>query len=118
MAEEKLVVVRAAGWNYDLDGQPGYEFFRAIDRSRDAHGRSSGWQLENGSPVGNQVAYAYGADRRLSSVTGSAGVPPVFSDSDLPNSSLISSVTGPGHTVTNTWAADRDVPCWRKKTKV
>jgi hypothetical protein len=96
MVEEKLVVARAAGWNYDLDGQSGYEFSRVIERSRDACGRSSGWQLENGSTVENQVAYAYGADRRLSFVTGSAGAPSIPSPTPWPPT---------------------EMPCWRKKTK-
>jgi hypothetical protein len=49
MVGKKPVVVRDGGWDYDLDGHLGYEFSRVIDRSRYALGRSSGWQLENGS---------------------------------------------------------------------
>jgi hypothetical protein len=45
MVEGKLVVARAAGWGCDPDGQPGFEFSRVIERSRDTLGRSSGWQL-------------------------------------------------------------------------
>jgi RHS repeat-associated protein len=36
LAEEKLVVARAAGWSCDPDGQPGFEFSRVIGRSRDS----------------------------------------------------------------------------------
>jgi hypothetical protein len=39
------VVARAVGWGCDLDGQPGFEFARVIERSRDTLDRSSGWQL-------------------------------------------------------------------------
>jgi hypothetical protein len=39
MVGKKLVVVRDAGWSCDLGGQPGFEFSRVIDRSRDTLGR-------------------------------------------------------------------------------
>jgi RHS repeat-associated protein len=95
--------------SYDLDGQPGFEFSRVIDRSRDTLGRDTGWQLENGTTVENQAAYAYGSDGRLSQVSNPQISNTPFTYSYLPNSNLISTVTGPVHTVTNTWAADRDV---------
>ena len=39
MVGKKLVVARDAGWGCDPDGQPGFEFSRVIDRSRDTLGR-------------------------------------------------------------------------------
>jgi hypothetical protein len=56
MVRKKPVVARDAGWSCDLDGQPGFEFSRVIDRSRDTLGRPSNWQLENGTTVENQAA--------------------------------------------------------------
>jgi RHS repeat-associated protein len=96
---------------YDLDHDGTADFTRVLDRSRDTLGRDTGWQLKNGTTVENQVGYQYGTtDGRLTSVSGGAfQVPSLFQYSYLPNSSLIASVTGPAHTVTNTWAADRDV---------
>jgi YD repeat-containing protein len=94
--------------SYDLDGQPGFEFTRVIDLSRDTLGRDSGWQLQNGTTLENQAAYAYGSDGRLSQVSNPQISNTPFTYSYLANSNLPASVTGPVHTVTNTWAADRD----------
>jgi|ERR1035437_4893520 hypothetical protein len=46
MVGKKPVVVRDAGWNYDLDGQPGFEFSRTINLIRDAVLRETGFTLK------------------------------------------------------------------------
>jgi hypothetical protein len=40
-----LTALKTETVSYDLDGQPGFEFTRVIERSRDTLGRPSGWQL-------------------------------------------------------------------------
>jgi len=93
--------------SYDLDGQPGFEFSRVLDRSNDSLGRSTGWQLKNGANVEHQAGYAYDeASGRLAAVTSPGGT---FSYLYTPNSSLVGMVSGPAHTVTNTWEPNRDV---------
>jgi RHS repeat-associated protein len=92
---------------YNLDGQPGADFTRVIDRSQDSLGRESGWQLKNGTTPENEVAYNYGStDGRLASVNRGASA---FSYGYTPGSSLIASVTSPAHTVSNVYELDRDV---------
>ncbi|MES2982261.1 MAG: RHS repeat-associated core domain-containing protein [Verrucomicrobiota bacterium] len=92
---------------YNLDGQPGVDFTRIIDRSQDNLGRESGWQLKNNSTIENEVAYNYGStDGRLASVNKGSDS---FSYSYTPNSSLVAGVTSPVHTVSNVYETDRDV---------
>ena len=98
--------------SYNLDGQPGFEFTRVLDRSQDDIGRDQGWQLKNGTTVEYQATYGYSAtDGRFSSVVGGGDVasPQTFSYGYTPNSNLIESVTGPIHTATNIWEPNRDV---------
>ncbi len=81
---------------------------RVLDRSDDALDRQSGTAV---SAVGSSTPehftnYGYDNTGRLSNVTSPAGT---FTYSYLANSSLIASVTGPVHTVTNTWEPNRDV---------
>ncbi|MFT3992211.1 MAG: RHS repeat-associated core domain-containing protein [Luteolibacter sp.] len=96
--------------SYDLnqDGTP--ELTRVLNHSWDSLGRSTGFQLKNGSTVENEASYAYSAtDGRISSISNPQSTNLSFSYSYLANSNLIESVIGPSHTVTNTWASDRDV---------
>ena len=37
--------------SYNLDATPGYEFFRVLDRSRDALGRDTCFQLKTASTI-------------------------------------------------------------------
>ncbi len=98
---------------YNLPGQPA--FTRVLDRSRDALGRDTGYTLRSAdvsSAPETQAAYAYSASTgRLATVIGGGDVssPQTFSYSYLPNSSLIETVTGPAHTVTNTYEPTRNV---------
>jgi RHS repeat-associated protein len=95
---------------YDLDpATPGYEFTRILDRSQDTLGRDSGWELKNGTTIENSVATTYGsADGRLATVAGASGSG-IFQYGYEPNSNLVATITGPSHTVTNTWEPTRNV---------
>ena len=97
--------------SYDLNRDGTADFTRVLDRSRDPHGRDTGFQLKNGATVESEVTYGYQATSgRLGSVNGGGLQPPsLFSYSYLPNSNLIDAVTGPVHTVDNVWEPDRDV---------
>ncbi|MES2995173.1 MAG: RHS repeat-associated core domain-containing protein [Verrucomicrobiota bacterium] len=97
--------------SYDLnrDGTP--ELTRVLDRSQDVLGRDTGYSLHGsaGVPpaVEAQASYQYSATSgRLESVGNGTHN---FAYGYVPNSNLISTITGPAHTVTNTYAADRDV---------
>lgn len=93
--------------SYNVDGSPGFEFVRVLDRSNDSLGRDTGWQLKNGTTIENEAAYGYHeATGRLATVAGIGGT---FTYGYVPGSSLIASMAGPAHTVTNTWFPDRDV---------
>ncbi len=98
---------------YDLDADNTVDFTRVLDRSQDTLGRDTGWQLKDGSNVENSATYQYSAtEGRLSKVLGlaSSSLPsPEFTYGYATNSSLVASVTGPAHTVTNTWETTRDV---------
>jgi len=90
-------------------------FTRVLNRSRDSLLRDIGWQLKNGTTVENQAAYGYStSDGRLSSV---ADANNSFNYGYVANSNLIGTVTGPVHTVTNTWEDHRDLLA-SKKNKV
>jgi RHS repeat-associated protein len=93
--------------SYDLNADSTPDFTRVIDRSQDALERDSGWQLKDGATVENEVAYAFDISGRLGSATSPAGT---FTYGYQTNSMrLLHTVTGPAHTVTNTWEATRDV---------
>jgi RHS repeat-associated protein len=97
---------------YDLDHDGTDDFTRVLDRSRDALRRDHGWQLKDGATIENQATYGYSAtDGRLATVVGGEDVssPQTFTYGYTPNSNLIQTVTGPVHTVTNTWEPTRDV---------
>jgi hypothetical protein len=97
---------------YDIDHDGTYEFIRVLDRSRDALHRDHGWQLTNGTAIENQATYGYSATHgRLSTVVGGGDVssPQTFTYGYTPDSNLIQTVSGPIHSVTNTWESNRDV---------
>ena len=84
------------------------EFTRVINRSSDNLGRSTGYALMDGATPDAQAAYAYGAaDGRLATVTGPTG--PFTYGYTAGSANLLASVTGPVHSVTNTWEPTRDV---------
>jgi RHS repeat-associated protein len=98
--------------SYDTDGDGTGDFTRTLDRSYDLTAlRSSGYEFKNGNIVETSAAYTYDAAGRLATVAGgSASSPQSFTYAYEPNSSaLVHSVTGPVHTVTNTWESTRDV---------
>jgi RHS repeat-associated protein len=96
--------------SYNLDGQPGFEFTRVLDRSRDTIGRDTGFQLKNGSTIENEASYAYHATTgRISSISNPQLSNVSFVYDYVPGSNLIDAVTGPVHTVDNAWEHDRDV---------
>ena len=97
---------------YDLDHDGSYEFTRVLDRSRDSLNRDSGWQLKDGTTIESYAIYGYSAtDGRLKTVVGGGGPssPQTFTYDYVSNSNLLETVTGPIHTVINTWEANRDV---------
>ena len=90
------------------------DFYRVLGRSQDTLGRSTGFQLKDGSTLENQAAYAYSAtDGRLQSISGGGLQPPspanTFTYNYLPNSNLIEKISGPIHDVNNTWEPNRNV---------
>jgi RHS repeat-associated protein len=93
----------------DINGTP--ELTRVIDRSQDNFNRDTGWQLKNGTTIENSVTYDYSVDDgRISSISNPQLSNVSFGYTYEPDSySLIKTVTGPAHTVTNLWEADRDV---------
>jgi RHS repeat-associated protein len=92
---------------YDINADGTPDFTRVLDRSQDNLQRDSGWQLKDGTTIENEVAYVYDTAGRLASVTSPAGP---FTYAYQANSmGLLSIVTGPAHTVTNTWENTRDV---------
>jgi RHS repeat-associated protein len=108
--------------SYDLDATAGYEFFRVLDRSRDALGHDTGFILGStpapgvggGAPASTiveaQAAYAYSpTDGRIAQISNPQIPNQAFIYQYLPNSDLIEKVTGPIHTVTNSWEPNRDV---------
>ena len=78
-----------------------------LDREPRDLGRDSGWVLRNGETLENLVEYGYSpTDARLSTV---ADASDSFSYEYVPGSNLVQTVTGPVHTVDNTWEPNRDV---------
>jgi RHS repeat-associated protein len=96
---------------YNLDGQPGADFTRVIDRSQDTLSRESGWQLKNGTTIENDVQYQYSVTQgRLSKVRrGDIPVPQEFDYTYTAQSNLIASITSPAHTVSNAYEPDRNI---------
>ena len=80
-----------------------------LDRKAlDAHGREKGWELKNGATTENEVTYSYdGLTGRLNAVNGgSLGTFGYTYTAD--SGSLIGSITGPEHEVTNAWESTRN----------
>ena len=97
---------------YDLDEDGVVDFTRVLDRSLDGQLRPDGWQLENGGAVEHAASYGYDEAGRLEHVDPSFPLPtaPAFTYGYEDNSySLVSSVTGPAHSVDYTWENDRNV---------
>jgi RHS repeat-associated protein len=93
---------------YTLPGQPA--FTRVLDRSQDTLGRESGWELKNGATTENSVRYDYSlTDGRLSSISNPQLSNVSFAYGYETGSSLVKTVTGPAHTVTNTYEPNRDI---------
>jgi RHS repeat-associated protein len=95
--------------SYDLnrDGTP--ELTRQLDRTHDNLRRSTGFTLKDGATTETAATYGYDAYSRLSQISNPQISNQLFAYSYLQNSNLLASVTGPVHTVTNTWELDRDV---------
>jgi RHS repeat-associated protein len=79
-----------------------------LDRDQDTLGRerSTGILPVTNGAAEHSLTYDYDNSGRLWTVTSPAGT---FSYTYTAGSSLIASVTGPAHTVTNTWETNRDV---------
>ena len=85
---------------------------RTLDRSQDGLLRPAGFQLMNGTTEEHATSYGYDAVGRLAGVHTAAtySATPDFSYAYLANSgSLLETVTGPAHTVTNTYETNRNV---------
>jgi RHS repeat-associated protein len=103
---------------YDLDPTAGYEFTRVLDRSRDPINRDNGFQLKSITTTGNQVVtdietealYAFSpTDGRVSQISNPQLANQIFDYDYFPNSNLLGIITGPAHTVINTYEQERDV---------
>jgi RHS repeat-associated protein len=103
---------------YTLPGQPA--FTRVLDRSQDTLGRDSGYSLGStpasgvggGAPPPPELvtSYAYNpTDGRLSSISNPQLSNVSFAYGYETGSSLVKTVTGPVHTVTNTYESNRDI---------
>lgn len=80
---------------------------RKIVRSYDHYGRPTGYQLKNGEAVEQELSYSYNGASLVESVSVDGKQ---FSYSWVPGSGyLIQQITGPVHTVTNTWEQHRDI---------
>ena len=106
-----------------------------LHRAYDAYNRSTGYALVGASlatpspdeEVLTAATYGYDTRGRFSQVTGNAvpaGIPPIahslsplaFNYTRVTNSDLIASVTGPAHTVTNTYEVNRGVLLGKQNT--
>jgi RHS repeat-associated protein len=94
---------------YDLnrDGTP--ELTRQLDRTHDNLRRPTGFTLKDGATTETAATYGYDPYSRLSQISNPQISNQIFTYSYLQNSNLLAQVTGPVHTVTNTWELDRDV---------
>ena len=101
-----------------------------LNRAYDAFNRSTGYVLLDSTTPPNAVTaatYNYDTTGNFSQIQGdtipaslasgistTALVPSAFTYSRITNSSLLASVTGPAHTVTNTYESNRDVLIFRQ----
>ncbi|QQL43726.1 RHS repeat domain-containing protein [Sulfuriroseicoccus oceanibius] len=98
----------------DLDADGTADVTRVLDRNVDDYLRPQSISLLNEGilgPDGNpttehSIAYGYDAAGRLGSVSSGGDT---FTYAYLANSNLLATVTGPVHTVTNTWENNRNV---------
>jgi RHS repeat-associated protein len=99
--------------SYDLDHDGTADFTRVLDRSQDSLGRHTGWTLQGSAGVPPASFTEAQATDTYSATTGRlatvANGSQTFSYGYVPDSNLLHTVTGPVHTVTNTWEADRNV---------
>ena len=91
---------------YDTDFNGTGDFTRVLDRSYDAVLRATGYQLKDGGTTDANATYTYDDAGRLGTVGDGADTFAYGYVADSGN--LIHSVTGPAHTVTNTWDTSRD----------
>jgi RHS repeat-associated protein len=91
---------------YDIDTNGTPELVRILDRSQDSLGRSTGFQLKTDNvTLETATSYNYSpTNGRLATVTDGSNS---FDYNYVANSNLIATVTGPAHTVTNTYDPDR-----------
>jgi RHS repeat-associated protein len=94
---------------YDLNGDGTPELTRQLDRSHDNLRRPTGFTLKDGATTETAASYGYDPYSRLSQISNPQISNQIFTYSYLQNSNLLAQVTGPVHTVTNTWEPDRDV---------
>ena len=98
---------------YDLDHNGSYEFSRILDHSRDSLLRDTGFILGStpaSTFVETQATYAYSTtDGRVSQISNPQISNQTFTYDYLANSNLLEKITGPLHTVTNTYELNRDV---------
>jgi RHS repeat-associated protein len=100
--------------SYDLNGDNTPDFTRVLDRSRDTLGRDTGYTLRSAdvsSAPETQATYTYHATTgRLDTIrSGDVSSPQTFAYNYTPNSHLLATITGPVHTVTNTYEPTRNV---------
>ncbi len=86
---------------------PNGELVRDIIRSYDSLGRPVGYQLKQGETVEQELVYSYDDKGQVSGITADGKQ---FSYEWTPNAlNLLQKMTGPLHTVTNTWESHRDI---------
>jgi RHS repeat-associated protein len=90
---------------YDTDFNGIGDFTRVLSRSQDAKLRPTGYQFKDGTTIEAQAAYAYDDAIRLHTVGDGTDT---FSYGYQPGSQLVQTITGPVHTVTNTWDTARN----------
>ncbi|MEP2775034.1 MAG: RHS repeat-associated core domain-containing protein [Luteolibacter sp.] len=88
----------------DTDGTP--ELTRVIDRKQDGLLRPTGYILKDGATTEQDSTYTFGDDGRLASVGDGTDS---FNYDYLPDSNLLETVTGPAHTLTNSYDNTRSV---------
>ncbi len=94
---------------------------KTITRHYDNLLRPAGMELKDGTTVENAVSYGYDTAGRLQSLDASYPLPttPDFTYSYQANSyGLVSTVTSPVHTITNTWDNDRNVLLDKKNDSI
>lgn len=90
---------------------------RTLDRHYDSLLRPAGYELKNGTTAETASSYGYDAAGRLYQVGTSYPLPasPEFTYGYLAESGgMVETVTGPAHTVTNTYESDRNVLAQKK----